>query len=76
MTSYCYIVMIMVDQFIIWFHLDCIVQFQYCCYFATNVCCKKSATTFGDLPDCLSDSGSLRVPQYKSWSPECRILHI
>ena len=22
-------------------------------YIATNVCCRKSATTFGDLPDCL-----------------------
>ena len=23
-------------------------------YIATNVCSRKSATTFGDLPDCLN----------------------
>ena len=27
---------------------------------ATNVCSRKSATTFGDLPDCLVDNGSER----------------
>ena len=30
------------------FHLDCIMQSYY---IATNVCSRKSATTFGDLPD-------------------------
>ena len=27
-------------------------QLKYSYYIATNVCCRKSATTFGDLPDC------------------------
>ena len=38
----------------IWFHLDCIMQLKESCYIATNVCSRKSVTTFGDLPDCLS----------------------
>ena len=28
-------------------------QLKYSYYIATNVCSRKSATTFGDLPDCL-----------------------
>ena len=52
MTSYGYIIMIMVDSCIIWFHLDCIMQLQKSYYIVTNVSSSKSATTFGDLPDC------------------------
>ena len=29
-----------------------IMQWKKPYYFATNVCSRKSATTFGDLPDC------------------------
>ena len=43
--------MIKVDSCIIWFHLDCIMQFKYSYEIATNVGSRKSATTFGDLPD-------------------------
>ena len=53
MISYGYIIMIIVDSCIIWFHLDCIIQLKESYYIATNVCSRKSATTFGDLPDCL-----------------------
>ena len=52
MTSYSYIIMIIVDSCIIWFHLDCIMQLKKSYYIATNVNSRKSATTFGDLPDC------------------------
>ena len=51
MTSYGYIIMIIVDSCIIWFQLDCIMQLKKSYYIATNVCSRKSATTFGDLPD-------------------------
>ena len=37
-----------------WFYLDCIMQLKQLYYIATNVCSRKSATTFGDLPDCYS----------------------
>ena len=54
MTSYGYIIMIIVDSCMIWFHFDCIMQLKKSYYIATtgNVCSRKSATTFGDLPDC------------------------
>ena len=54
MTSYGYIIMIIVDSCIIWFHLDCIMQqrLKKSYYTATNVSSRKSATTLGDLPDC------------------------
>ena len=52
MTSYGYIIMIIVDSCMIWFNLDCIMQLMESYHIATNVCSKKSATTFGDLPDC------------------------
>ena len=52
MTSYGSIIMITVDSCIIWFHLDCIMQLKKSYYIATNVSSRKSATTFGDLPDC------------------------
>ena len=51
MTSYGYIIMIIVDSCMIWFHLDCIMQLKKSYYIATKVSSRKSATTFGDLPD-------------------------
>ena len=53
MTSYGYIIMIIVDSCMIWFHFDCIMQLKKSYHIATNVCSRKSATTFGDLPDWL-----------------------
>ena len=44
--------MIIVDSCIIWFHLDYSMQLKNSYYIATNVSSRKSATTFGDLPDC------------------------
>ena len=35
-----------------WFRLDYLMQLKYSYYIATNVCSRKSAITFGDLPDC------------------------
>ena len=52
MTSYGYIIMIIVDSCIICFHLDYSMQLKNSYYIATNVSSRKSATTFGDLPDC------------------------
>ena len=54
MTSYGYIIMIIIDLYMIWFHFDCIMQLNKSYHIATNVCSKKSVTTFGALPDCLS----------------------
>ena len=53
MTSYGYIIMIMVDSCMIRFHFDCIMQFKKWYHIATNVCSRKNASTFGDLPDWL-----------------------
>ena len=55
MISCGYIIMIIVDSCIIWFHLDCIMQLKksYYMYIVTNVSSRKSATTFCDLPDWL-----------------------
>ena len=33
------------------FYFDCILQLKKSYHIATNVCSRKSATTFGDLPD-------------------------
>ena len=52
MTSYGYIIMAIVDFCMIWFHFDCIMQLKKSYHIATNVCSRKSATTFGDLPGC------------------------
>ena len=52
MTSYGYIIIIIVDSCIIWFHLGCIMQMKLSDFIAANVCSRKSATAFGDLPDC------------------------
>ena len=51
MTSYGYMIVIIVDLCMIWFHFDCIMQLKKSYYVATNVCRRISATTFGDLPD-------------------------
>ena len=53
MTSYGYIIMIIVDSCMIWFHFDCIMQLKKSYYIATNVSSRKRATTFGDLPNWL-----------------------
>ena len=60
MTSYGYIIMIIVDSCMIWFHFDCIMQLKKSYHIATNVCSRRSATTFGDLPDCLSSTKAAR----------------
>ena len=52
MISYGYIIMIIVDSCIMWLHLDCMKQLKKSYYITTNVCSKKSATTYGELPDC------------------------
>ena len=52
MICYGYIIMIIVDSCMIWFDFDCIMQLKKIYDIATNVCSKKSATTFDDLPDC------------------------
>ena len=51
MTSYGNIIMITVAPCMILCHFDCIVQLKKSYYFATNGGSKKSATTYGDLPD-------------------------
>ena len=53
MASHGYISMIIVDSCVIWFHFDCIIQLKKSYYIAINVCSRKSATTFGDVPDWL-----------------------
>ena len=53
MTSYGYIIMVIVDSCMILFYIDCIMQLKKSYHIATNVCSWKSATTFGDLPDWL-----------------------
>ena len=64
MTSYGYIIMIIIDSCMIWFHFDCIMQLKKSYYIATNVCSRKSATTFGDLPDCLVGNHLLIAQMY------------
>ena len=44
--------MIIIDFCMIWFHFDCIMQLKKSYHIASNVCSRKSATTFGDLLDC------------------------
>ena len=51
MTSYGYTIMIIVDSCTIWFNCDCIMQLKKSYFIATDVCSRKSATAFGDLPD-------------------------
>ena len=52
MTSYGYIIMIIVDFCMIWFHFDCMTQLKKSYHIVIIVCSRKSAITFGDLPDC------------------------
>ena len=52
MTSCGYIIMAIVDFCMILFYFDSIMQLKKPYHIATNVCSRKSATTFGDLPDC------------------------
>ena len=60
MTSYGYVIMTMADSCMIRFHFDSIMQLKKSHHIATNVCSRKSATTFGDLPDWLGwDKGCL-----------------
>ena len=62
MTSYGYIIMIIFDSCIIWFHLDYIMQLKLSCYIATNVSSRKSATTFGiSLTDQVSMIQSFNI---------------
>ena len=56
MTSYGYIIMVIDNSCMIWFHFDYIMQLKKSYHIATKVCSRKSATTFGDLPDCLMHS--------------------
>ena len=51
MNSYGFIIMIIVDSCMIRFQFDCIMQMNKSYHIATNVCNRKRATTFGDLPD-------------------------
>ena len=62
MTYNGYIIIIIVDSYMIWFHFDFIMQLKKSYHIATNVCSRKSATTFGDLPDWLSP---------KNWNTTC-----
>ena len=61
MTSNGCIIMITVDSCMIWFDFDCIMQLVKLYHIATNVGNRKSATTFGDLPDCLKRSEKMYV---------------
>ena len=74
MTSYGYIIFIVVDSCMIWFHFDCIMPLKKSYHIATNVCSRKSATTFGDLPDCLVAEGLL--VRYETWLQLVGITHL
>ena len=51
--SYCgYIIMIIVDSCMIWFHFDCIMQLKNI-ILLLMIIAEKRATTFGNLPDYL-----------------------
>ena len=51
MTSYGYIIMIIVDSCMILFYFDCTMQVKKSYHIAINVCSRNSANTFGDFPD-------------------------
>ena len=59
MTSFGYIIMIIVDSCMILFYFDCLMKLTKSYHIATNVCSRKSATTSGDLPDCWEASDYL-----------------
>ena len=66
MTFYGYIILIIVDSYMILFHFDCIMQLKKSYDIATNVCSRNSATTFGDLPDCLCEAVDVHFTTYHS----------
>ena len=72
MTYYGYIIMIIVDSCLIWFHFDCIMQLKKSYHIATNVCSRTSATTFGDLLDCIWSING-KVPKIDSL-PAVRVI--
>ena len=72
MTFYGYIIMIIVDSCMILFYSDCVMQLKKSYHIATNVCSRKSATTFGDLPDW---SGSGLVPTGHKPLPEAILIY-
>ena len=51
-SLYGYIIMVIFDSCMIWGHFDCIMQSKKSYHIAINVCSRKIATIFGDLPDC------------------------
>ena len=53
MTSNGYIILILVDSCMIWFHFDCTMQLKKSYHIATNSCSRTSVTSFGDPPDWL-----------------------
>ena len=67
MTSYGYIIMIIVDSCMIWFNFYCIMQLKKSYDIGTNICSRKSASTFGDLPDWIgaNDLGFTQLPTHK-----------
>ena len=65
--------MIIVDSCMIWFHFDCIMQLKKSYHIATNVCSRKSATTFGDLPDWLMSLESNQISISGNGTPVCEI---
>ena len=71
MTSYGYIIMVIIDSCMIWFHFDCIMQLQKSYQIATNVCSRKGATTFGDLPDCFGFAVVKHCDFYLDNSKDC-----
>ena len=71
--------MIIVDSCMIWFHFDCIMQLEKSYHIATNVCNRKCATTFGDLPDLWVNQqlpAFLVVTGFHSDSLWCCIFHM
>ena len=72
MTSFGYIIMIIVDSGMFLFHFDCVMKLTKSYHIATIVGSRKSATTFGDILDCLRLKVHFRVPvvQRDNGSPD------
>ena len=60
MTRYGYIIMIIVDSCMIWFHFDSIMKLKISYHIAIIVCSRKSVLSFGDFPDCIGMDFSAR----------------
>ena len=60
--------MLIVDFCIILFHFDCTMQLKKSYHVATIVCSRKSATTFGDLPDWWSSDPWILTHSYDIFS--------